>query len=216
MSTLPIARTLAPDLPFKYVGGDAAVDLVNTVDWTRSGPADDRLTSYDRLTRWAEGGELLTARLGESLRARALVHPDRGGRAHRAALELRWCLRRLFVSIAHGEALPDDALAELDRAAARVATHQRLAPARDTAGGPLQWSWVGATEHLDSVLWPVVRSAAELLVSDEARRIRECGAEDCGWIYVDRSRNGLRRWCQMEVCGTREKSRRRAVRRATG
>jgi predicted RNA-binding Zn ribbon-like protein len=28
-------------------------------------------------------------------------------------------------------------------------------------------------------------------------------------MYVDRSRNGLRRWCQMETCGTREKSRRR-------
>jgi predicted RNA-binding Zn ribbon-like protein len=33
-------------------------------------------------------------------------------------------------------------------------------------------------------------------------------------MYVDRSRNGLRRWCQMEVCGTKEKSRQRALRRA--
>ena len=59
MSNAPIASSLAPDLPFKYVGGDPAVDLVNTVDWTRQGPVDDRLTDYDRLTRWAEGAELL-------------------------------------------------------------------------------------------------------------------------------------------------------------
>jgi predicted RNA-binding Zn ribbon-like protein len=39
-----------------------------------------------------------------------------------------------------------------------------------------------------------------------------CAAPDCGWVYVDRSRNGFRRWCQMETCGTEEKSRRRAAR----
>jgi predicted RNA-binding Zn ribbon-like protein len=75
--------------------------------------------------------------------------------------------------------------------------------------------------RLDSVIWPVLWSAASLIVSDEASRIRICGGPDCGWIYVDRSRNQLRRWCQMETCGTREKSRRRyqrgkAVRRDGG
>ncbi|HEV2853834.1 MAG TPA: CGNR zinc finger domain-containing protein [Thermoanaerobaculia bacterium] len=35
---------------------------------------------------------------------------------------------------------------------------------------------------------------------------------DCGWMYVDCSRNGLRRWCEMETCGTLEKSRRRRER----
>jgi len=40
-------------LPFKYVGGDPAIDLVNTVDWTRHGLKDERLGDYQRLTRWA-------------------------------------------------------------------------------------------------------------------------------------------------------------------
>jgi predicted RNA-binding Zn ribbon-like protein len=68
---------------------------------------------------------------------------------------------------------------------------------------------VGQEEILDSIVWPVLWSAASLIVSDEASRIRICGGPDCGWMYVDRSRNKLRRWCQMETCGTREKSRRR-------
>jgi predicted RNA-binding Zn ribbon-like protein len=58
-----------------------------------------------------------------------------------------------------------------------------------------------------------VRAAAALLSSDDTAKLRICGGPDCGWIYVDRSRNGLRRWCEMSVCGTREKSRRRSVRR---
>jgi predicted RNA-binding Zn ribbon-like protein len=57
------------------------------------------------------------------------------------------------------------------------------------------------------VLW----SAASLLQSDEIGNVRVCDGDDCGWMYVDRSRNGFRRWCQMRTCGTREKTRRRRV-----
>ena len=81
------------------------------------------------------------------------------------------------------------------------------------SGGRVVWRWRGMREELDSVLWPVVWSAAELLRSDEVSRLRTCAGADCGWMYVDRSRNGLRRWCEMETCGTREKSRRRSARR---
>jgi predicted RNA-binding Zn ribbon-like protein len=213
MPRAPAARSLAPDLPFKYVGGDPAVDLVNTVDWTPNGPVDDRLTSYERLTRWAEGGEVVSPRLGEALRARATVHPRQAERALDEAIDLRWTLRRIFAAIAHGSAPPTEAVAELNGLVHRAMGRLQLAPEARSEGGILRWTWVEAGEHLDSMLWPVARSAALLLVSDEAARIRECGGADCGWQYVDRSRNGRRRWCQMEVCGTREKSRRRAARR---
>jgi predicted RNA-binding Zn ribbon-like protein len=69
-------------------------------------------------------------------------------------------------------------------------------------------------DRLDSPLWPVVRSAAELLASSDVERLRVCAGDDCGWAYVDRSRNGLRRWCQMSTCGTAEKTRRRRQRLA--
>jgi predicted RNA-binding Zn ribbon-like protein len=215
MSSAPAANSLAPDLPFKYVGGDPAIDLVNTVDWTRRGPTDDRLTSYDRLTRWAEGAGLVTPRLGAALRARADEQPNLANDAHRGAWELRWALRQLFAAIAHDEPLPQSAIAALNADVATTMARLQLAPDRQPHAGLLRWSWAGAGEHLASVTWPVIRSAAELLATADARRIKECGAPDCGWLYVDRSRNGLRRWCQMEVCGTREKSRRRAGRRAS-
>jgi predicted RNA-binding Zn ribbon-like protein len=190
------------------------VDLVNTVDWTSGGLIQDRLSSYERLTHWAEGAELISVRLGEALRARAREYSKESARALALAVELRWTLRRIFVAIAHDEPPPASAVTELNAMVSRTMTKLRLTPDRGSSNGILRWSWAGAGEHLDSVLWPVARSAAQLLASDEAGRIRECGAPDCGWQYVDRSRNGLRRWCQMEVCGTREKSRRRASRRA--
>ncbi len=219
MPTVPAPLTLAPTLPFKYVGGDPSIDLVNTVDWTPRGLVDERLTDYDRLTRWAEGAGVLSVRQGARLRARAAQHPRMAERTYRDAIALRWQLRQLFADIAHERPVSaSPALAPLNRALASGLGQLELGPrpAGGGEGGGLQWSWRDAGERLDHVLWPVLRAAGDLLASDEAQRIRECGGEDCGWLYVDRSRNGLRRWCQMEVCGTREKSRQRALRRADG
>ena len=76
-------------------------------------------------------------------------------------------------------------------------------------GSRYGWNWRDQDSDPRAVAWPVIWSAAELLRSVEVGHVRICDGDDCGWMYVDRSRNGLRRWCQMRTCGTREKSRRR-------
>jgi predicted RNA-binding Zn ribbon-like protein len=216
MSTAPPSLTLAPDLPFKFVAGDPALDLVNTVDWTSRGPVEDRLTDYERLTRWAEGAGVLMPRMGADFRALASDRPRDAEIALREATQLRWALRQVFIAVAHeGSIARLPAAGELNAALARALAQLQVVsvPGGGREGPAMQWSWRDAGNRLDSIMWPVVRSAADLLVSDEAGRVRECGGPECGWMYVDRSRNGLRRWCEMESCGTREKSRRRASRR---
>lgn len=206
------ASTLAPHLPFKFVGGDPSIDLVNTVDWTSRGPESDRLVDYERLTQWAEGAGVVRPRTAERLRAVARERPNKAAAAHEKALRARWVLHQLFAAVVAGDPL-DDVLERFNKLLASAYERLQLAPLDDTerlAGRPLRWHWRGGGDKLDAVLWPVLRAAAELLASNEAGRVRVCGGADCGWLYVDRSRNGLRRWCQMETCGTREKSRRRA------
>ncbi|GJG88818.1 hypothetical protein tb265_39990 [Gemmatimonadetes bacterium T265] len=219
-SSPPAARSPerpSPELPHKYVGGDPSVDFVNTVDWTSGGLLDERLDDYARLTRWAEGAGVLPPALGAALRDAARARPADAAAALAAAHALRGALQRVFADAAAGRPL-GAALAALDPSVAAAAGQRRLEPAADAAeGAAARWAWRDADARLDAPLWPVAWHAAELLASAEAARLRVCGAADCGWMYVDRSRNGLRRWCQMEVCGTRAKSRRRADRqRATG
>ena len=201
------------ELPFKYVGGDASLDLVNTVDWTVRGPVKERLTDYARLTRWAEGAGVLSKTDAQALRRKATVRPAEAKRAYEAALRLRDILQRLYMSVAAGKR-SDPAWEELNELLGEALQHLRVSPLRK-GQAVAEWEWHGVEEILESALWPVVWSAVSLLASDEALRIRVCGAQDCGWVYVDRSRNGLRRWCQMETCGTVEKSRRRAERART-
>ncbi|HYR09186.1 MAG TPA: CGNR zinc finger domain-containing protein, partial [Longimicrobium sp.] len=74
-------------------------------------------------------------------------------------------------------------------------------------GGEFAWGWEEGAE-LDRVLWPVVRDAAELLVSGDLRRVGKCCGDNCDWLYLDTSRNRSRRWCDMQSCGNRAKARR--------
>jgi predicted RNA-binding Zn ribbon-like protein len=205
MRTAPTPRSSSPELPLKYVGGDPSIDLVNTVDWLGDELDHDRIPDYDRLTRWAEGAGVITASVGERLRRASEAHPRQAAAAVAAAGWLRWVLQRLFTAVASGEP-PGVALDELNELLTDGLGRMRVAP---SSRRQLALAWQRMGEDLESPLWPVVWSAAQLLTSNEAARIHICAAPDCGWMYVDRSRNRLRRWCQMETCGTRAKSRRR-------
>ena len=206
MSTKSLSPT--SELSFQYIGGDPALDLVNTVDWTSRGPENERLTDFARLISWAEAAGVVSSSAGAALRKRADARPGEAAAAHHNALETRAALARLFGRIAAGRAGSRD-LHDFNRLLGPPLEHMQLLPAAMRGSQDLQLGWEKKDSRLQSVVWPVLWSAARLLTSDEAGQIRVCGGEDCGWIYVDRSRNGLRRWCQMETCGTREKSRRR-------
>lgn len=204
------------DAPFKYVGGHPAVDLVNTLDWTSRGPERDRLTSYDRLVEWATGAGVVSREAGEALRAVARRSPRSRDAALATALRLRAVLRRVLGAVA-SKREDAAALADLDAfvglaLAQRTIVRERM-PRRGArrAAGRLDWGW-RLPDSLDAIVWAVAWSAASLLVSDDAERLRVCGGDDCGWMFVDQSRNGLRRWCEMDVCGMKEKNRRRGAR----
>jgi predicted RNA-binding Zn ribbon-like protein len=54
-------------------------------------------------------------------------------------------------------------------------------------------------------------SALSLLAGDAWKKIRIC--PNCSWLFIDRSRNSSRLWCDMSVCGNRQKARRHYERR---
>jgi predicted RNA-binding Zn ribbon-like protein len=194
---------------FLYVGGEPALDLVNTVNWTSRGPEAERLESYEGLTRWAEGARVIDAAMGRRLRRVGAVRPRVGEAALAYAHRARRTLRDLFGAIARGEPTAG-ALQRLNRLLADAVAGLEVAPAEGQPGR-FEWRWSGEESDPRAIVWRVIWSAASLLRSEEAASIRVCDGDDCGWMFVDRSRNGLRRWCQMRTCGTMEKTRRRRV-----
>lgn len=208
MATTHARERYASDAPFRYVGGDRSLDFVNTTNWLPGGLERDRFVTYGRVVEWAEGAEVVNAEVAGRLLDRAARRRRQAGAALGAALEARAVLRGLFVaglSGSPGAEVVDRFNILLSEAASRT----RLVR---TSSGGLVRSWSGFGDELESVFWPVIWSAVELASSSDVARLRMCAGQDCGWLYVDRSRNRLRRWCEMSVCGTAEKNRRRARR----
>jgi predicted RNA-binding Zn ribbon-like protein len=95
-------------------------------------------------------------------------------------------------------------LAVINATVARGFGRARIVP----RGAGLAWEGGGDRRALDRLLWPLARSTAEVLTSADFGLVRECAAPECGWLFVDTSRNRTRRWCDMALCGNRQKVRR--------
>jgi len=191
------------------LGGSLCLDFIDTVDWRLREPPDECLTNYTDLVAWARRadavyGGVLDPREAEALRRAAAAHPERARATLGAATALREALYRLFRAIARGESPPPDDLGALNAALAGAAPRARIA----RAGAGYAWGWRGGEDDLDRMLWPVARSAADLLTSRRLARVRACAGEGCGWLFLDTSKNRSRRWCAMEGCGNRAKARR--------
>jgi len=59
---------------------------------------------------------------------------------------------------------------------------------------------------------PIVESAADSLVAVELVRVRRCADPRCHRVFLDATKNGLRRWCEMGTCGNRAKAARHRAR----
>lgn len=208
-------RTFDPASPaddgyqFEISGGHPALNLANTIS-RRADPAAARedLTHYGRLVSWGVQARLITAREGERLRGEAKERPRAAAATLKQAVAVREAIFSLFSAIAGGQKPTGDALETVNAALPEALAALRVAPDGDGYG----WRFAHETTDLAPMLAPVLRAAAELLTSDERLRIRECSSDTCYWLFLDRSKNGTRRWCDMKVCGNRAKARRHYAR----
>jgi predicted RNA-binding Zn ribbon-like protein len=159
----------------------------------------DKLRSYDDVVTWAERAELLGSRRAARLRRAAAADPGEASAVLERVRSLREVIYRVFTA---DPARPPD-LRALGEAAAEAASERRLERTDD--GYVFAWT---DSDRLDQIIWPVALSAAELLASRDRARVKECAADDCSWLFMDRSRNRSRRWCDMRDCGNRAKARR--------
>lgn len=190
--------------PEGRIGGVLCLDFVNTVDWHGSDHEGERLREYTDLVRWAEYGGLLTEVEAAHLRTLAGQVPAQATRMLDEARALRESLFHILGNVTRQEAPAPDDLAGLNRWVETAGTQARLVP---TVPGGLAWAWAEMEARLDAPLWPVVRSAADVLTGPHLARVHCCAEPDCGWVFLDTSKNGSRRWCSMAGCGSRAKAR---------
>ena len=188
--------------------GKLCLDFANTVDWHRSDHAEECLTDYSRLVSWAQAQRLLSKDHARRLLDRAEREPGLAASTLQRALALRDAIYNIFAAPALGRAVAASDLAILNASLSQAMLGARI----ETRAGRFYWSWQDG-DDLDSMLAPVLRSAANLLASEDLGRVGQC-ADDrgCGWLFLDSSRNHSRRWCRMEDCGNRAKAKRHYAR----
>jgi predicted RNA-binding Zn ribbon-like protein len=201
-----MAIELVPGAAFRLVGGRPCLDFINTASWEGPGSAvlvKERLVGFDDLVRFGVAAGLL-ARARAAALARAGAAAEAKATVVVRARVLRTALIRVFTAAIASRRPGTADLVVLNAELARAGARERLAP----RAGILAWEWETGAEALDRVLWPVARSAGELLTSRDLTRVRQCAGPDCGWLFLDASRNHSRRWCDMADCGNLAKVRR--------
>lgn len=192
------------DHDFEFVGGSVALDFANTLGGMHTAPTHEHLVEYKDLVEFGRSAGTLSPSQARRLIEEAARRPSRAVAVLHRAVALRETIWRVFDAFAkNARAEPADlaAIHEEELTVLRHAHYQQTGPDVD-----YEWS---DELLLDRPLWAIARSAADLVRSkDDRARVRECGSATCEWLFIDKSRNHTRRWCDMNDCGNRAKVRR--------
>ncbi|QEO13780.1 hypothetical protein FLP10_04600 [Agromyces intestinalis] len=193
-------------MEFEHVGNAECLELANTIPDRSEGGARDWLADPAVATAWAASLEFEPARPFTTADLASLA-------------DLRDAVHTAFAALADGASVPHAALATVTEAhaaglgrfgyVARDGAGTHGAATRDgavTRDWPARWT-------ADALAARFAESAVAELTGDRLDRLKACPS--CGWLFIDTSRNGGRRWCSMRTCGSRDKALRHYRRRHT-
>jgi predicted RNA-binding Zn ribbon-like protein len=187
---------------------DLCLAFTNTRYWRGKDEPTETLSGYGDLLAWLEKNSGSAPALLSRAKHWAVGHATLADKATAEAVALRESIYRLFTSVAAGEKVADRELAELNRVLAEAPPRERLI--RGEAG--FGWAAGADAPGLPALLAPILWSAADLLTHAGDRRVRRCANDECLWLFMDHSKGGTRRWCEMNSCGNRAKAKRHYLR----
>jgi len=203
-------KRVRPQATFKRAAGRVVLDFINTVEerpgYSTPSPAKppELLTSPERLIAWcAESGVVdgeVISRLGEHWRR----YPTEADHALARLIALREALFKVFWRYLQRGSLQECDLACINTELGKLPP-QTLTTRSD---GTLALQWIADETGERVLIAALIVDVVALFTSDRLSRLRICAADDCGWFFLDTSKNGQRRWCDMADCGNREKQRR--------
>jgi predicted RNA-binding Zn ribbon-like protein len=198
---------------YDFSGGWLCLDFNNTLDQDKEGRDVEHLHTYADLVEWAAQAGIISAIKARMLTREAETHPSQAATTLADAIALRRLIYRIFSAVAAGRDPETADSTALNAALGASVVWLRIVRPQHEDNHPddapaYEWGWADSSSRLDQILWPIVWSAAQLLVSERLHQVRECGSDSCRWIFMDTSRNHSRRWCSMEGCGNRAKQRR--------
>jgi predicted RNA-binding Zn ribbon-like protein len=175
---------------------DLSLAYANTRYFRGTPSPTEQLQSPDDVLRWSAKVTHLPAAMLRRFERSAVLLEE--------AIEVRETIYRCFAAVATGRAPTEKDLGALNAALMEAPPRQRVRTSGWDVGFPQPW--------ITTLLAPVLWSAADLLVGPQLSRVRQCANPACGWLFLDTSKGGNRRWCSMSACGNRAKAHRHYMR----
>lgn len=168
----------------ELVGGHLALDLVNTVAWRLDpGRTVDRFADLSNVELWMDAVGLSSDP--------ALATP----RLRDDLVAARGIAYDVLSPLAVGEQPAQAAIDALQGLIAGVVGSTAVEVS------PFGWRADGPVDAVRLAVW-------RLFEDEDLGRLRQCADDGCGWLFLDRSKNGSRRWCSSADCGNRARARR--------
>ena len=193
------ARKTATEALISTARADLCLDFANSRYWRGTDQPTETLETFNDVFTWLAAANALDSRTVEALKQN--WQPTDAD--HTETIQLREALYRIFTAVA----------AHAEPASADIEIFNRkltAAPARTQLvkqEGAYLWR-ANLKPQLPDLLAPILWTAGDMLAEPRRDRVRLCANEKCVWLFLDDSKSGTRRWCDMKACGNRAKAHR--------
>jgi predicted RNA-binding Zn ribbon-like protein len=181
-------------------GGALCLDFINTVHNRKEMPLSDYLLSPLDFLAWSEKTGLIDEKSGKLMEQAFRVGLPESISVLAEAIALRELLFRIFHAVAGGKTAKSNDLAQFNQLLARYFPLLILASKQ----GKYVEEWNIPKSSHQFLLACITKEAYSLLLFGNLQRVKECS--NCGWIFLDTTKNGKRKWCSMESCGSNVKA----------
>ena len=188
---------------FDLTGGRLCLDFVNTVDNRLKNNREDKLSGYAELLAFGQETGVFSVSEARKLKEEGRKNKSEAFKLFQRAVAVREVLFRILSAVAARREVSGADAGALNAELQRLNSDSVIAPGNRT----VTWLWTEKSSGAGRLIGRIVRSAVELLTSEDIERVKLCAAENCGWLFIDGSRSHNRRWCEMRTCGSQNKAR---------
>jgi predicted RNA-binding Zn ribbon-like protein len=198
---------------WKFVAGSICLNFTNTVGgrvWHDENNLldykilTDKLESFEDLIDWGKEIGFLNEASVKKINLFASQNEKAVKKIFQRAVALRESIYKIFISLTENKEPSHEDIDLLNSECAAAREKQKLY----YDSNKFKWNFELQDTEQESIIWYVSLSAVELLVSEQLKRVKQCPGDNCGWLFLDSSKNGSRQWCDMKDCGNVAKVRR--------
>ena len=182
-------------------GGSLCLDFVNSVRSRFENPLYEFITNPGDWLRWIHKVQLFNDVEEDRLKNYVSKNHVKAANELKRIISVRELLYRIFYKLAQEDLPSDNDLAHFNNELSRSLRYLKIGVTEELK---ITENWDDKSFNLLYTLHPLLKSAYDLLIFDTLNRLKEC--KHCGWIYMDKSKNNSRLWCNMKTCGNTVKT----------